>query len=204
MGIYADVILPRLTDWGLGGADVAPYRRAALAEVRGEVLEIGFGTGLNLPHYPAGVRKLTAIDVSPGMGKLARKRIAASPIAVDHRVLNGERLPFAGDTFDSVASTFTLCSIGDVRQALREIRRVLKPGGRFHFAEHGLSDDPQVQTWQRRLTPLQKIVLGGCHLDRDIQALIEGAGFTLLRLDRSYMDKFPKVSGYLYRGVAAK
>ncbi len=204
MGFYADVILPRLTDWGLGGPDVAPYRRAALADVRGEVLEIGFGTGLNLPHYPAGVRKLTTVDVSPGMSKLARKRIAASPIAVDHRVLNGERLPFAGDTFDSVASTFTLCSIGDVGQALREIRRVLKPGGRFHFAEHGLSDDPRVQAWQRRLTPLQKIVLGGCHLDRDIQALIEGAGFAILRLDRSHMDNFPKISGYLYRGVAAK
>ena len=188
----------------MGGPDVAPYRRAALADVRGEVLEIGFGTGLNLPHYPAGVRKLTTVDVSPGMSRLARKRIAASPIAVDHHVLNGERLPFAGDTFDSVASTFTLCSIGDVGQALREIRRVLKPAGRFHFVEHGLSDDPQVQAWQRRLTPLQKIVLGGCHLDRDIQALIEGAGFTFLRLDRSHMDNFPKVSGYLYHGVATK
>lgn len=117
-------------------------------------------------------------------------------------MLDGERLPFADDTFDSVVSTFTLCSIGDVRRALREVRRVLKPGGRFHFVEHGLSDEPQVRAWQRRLTPLQKIVAGGCHLDRDIQALIEGAGFVILRLDCSNMDNPPRVAGYLYRGIA--
>ncbi len=204
MGLYADLVLPRLLEWGLGQENVTRYRRNALAAVRGEVLEIGFGTGLNLPHYPEQVRKLTTVDVNPAVAKLARKRIAASPIAVDHRTLNGERLPFADDTFDGVVSTFTLCSIGDVRQALREIRRVLKPGGCFFFVEHGLSDDPKVQAWQHRLTPLQRIVAGGCHFDRDIAALIAGQGFEILRLDRSYMDNTPRVSGYLYQGVVAK
>jgi ubiquinone/menaquinone biosynthesis C-methylase UbiE len=204
MGLYADVILPQMLDKSLGNESIIPYRRAALAEVRGDILEIGFGTGLNLPHYPAAVREIVALDASAGMSKLARKRIAASPIAVDHRVLNGERLPFGDSTFDSVVSTFTLCSIGNVGQALAEFRRVLKPGGRFHFVEHGLSDEPQVQTWQRRLTPLQKFFVDGCHLDRDIAALIAGAGFDILRLDHSQVDALPKLSGYFYRGLAAK
>ena len=111
-------------------------------------------------------------------------------------------LPFADATFDSVVSTFTLCSIGDVGRALREIRRVLRPGGRFHFVEHGLSDDRQVQLWQRRLTPLQKLLAGGCHLDRDIPALIADAGFTIGKLERIQADALPKLSGYLYLGQA--
>ncbi len=202
MKFYADVILPLLMDRSLDGAVIVPYRRAALSGVRGEILEIGFGTGLNLPHYPSQVRTLTALDVSPGMSKLARRRIVASSIAVDHRVVNGEQLPFDRDLFDSVVSTFTLCSIGDVHQALREIRRVLKPGGRFLFVEHGLSDDRQVRAWQHRLTPLHKIVAGGCHLNRDIQVLIAGVGFEIVRIERSHVDKLPRVSGYLYRGMA--
>lgn len=202
MGFYGDWLLPRLLDRSLGRAEFAPLRRAALADVRGDILEIGFGSGLNLPHYPASVRQLTTVDSSAGMSRLARQRIAASAIAVDQRVLDGERLPFADGTFDTVVSTFTLCSIGEVRGALREIRRTLRPGGRFHFVEHGLSDDPRVQLWQRRLTPVQKIVAGGCHLDRDIQALIAGAGFTFVRLERSAIDTLPRLAGYLYRGVA--
>lgn len=202
MGFYADVVLPHLLDKSLGGANIAPLRRAALADVRGEILEIGFGTGLNLPHYPAGVRRITALDASRGMSKLARGRIAASAIAVDHRILDGARLPFGDATFDSVISTFTLCSIADVGRALREIRRVLRPEGHFHFVEHGLSDDPQVRVWQHRLTPVQKIVAGGCHLDRDIAALIAAAGLRMLRLDQSQPANLPKLSGYLYRGVA--
>jgi ubiquinone/menaquinone biosynthesis C-methylase UbiE len=184
--------------------EFVPYRRATLAEVRGATLEIGFGTGLNLPHYPAAIKTLITVDASAGMSRLARQRVDDSPIAVEQRVLNGERLPFADETFDSVVSTFTLCSIGAVGQALGELRRVLKPDGRFHFLEHGLSDDPSVQTWQHRMTPLQKAFVGGCHLNRDIEALITQAGFTILRLDRSYMGNTPKTSGYLYQGLASR
>jgi ubiquinone/menaquinone biosynthesis C-methylase UbiE len=202
MGFYAERILPRLLDKSLDRAEFATLRRAALADVRGEILEIGFGTGLNLPHYPATVRRLTAVDSSAGMSKLARQRIAASAIAVDQRVLDGARLPFADDSFDTVVSTFTLCSIGEVQGALRELRRVLKPGGRFHFVEHGLSDDPGVQRWQHRLTPVQRLVAGGCHLDRDIAALIAGAGFSFAGLEHSAIDNLPGLAGYCYRGLA--
>lgn len=202
MGLYADVILPRLLDWTLSHETVTRHRRAALAEARGDVLEVGFGTGLNLPHYPAAVRTLTAIDSSPAMGRLARARIAVSGIPVEQRVLDGERLPFPDETFDTVVSTFTLCSIEDVGRALAEMRRVLKPDGRFLFLEHGLSPEPRVRAWQHRLTPVQRALAGNCRLDRDIAALIEEQGFTVLRLERSYMDGVPKLSGYLYCGAA--
>lgn len=202
MALYSDVILPRLLDRSMSALAFAPYRRATLAEVRGDVLEIGFGTGLNLAYYPAAIRAITALDVSQGMSRLARPRIAATPIAVEHRIGDGERLPFADAAFDSVVSTFTLCSIGDVGRALREVRRVLRPGGRFHFVEHGLSDDRRVQTWQHRLTPLQRFVAGGCHLDRDIPALIAAASLTVDRLERVQADGLPRISGFLYLGQA--
>jgi ubiquinone/menaquinone biosynthesis C-methylase UbiE len=204
MGLYADIILPRLMDWTLRHESVARYRRAALAEAHGDVLEVGFGTGLNLPHYPAAVRTLTAVDASPAMGRLARARIAASPIPVEQRALDGERLPFPDEAFDTVVSTFTLCSIEDVGRALAEMRRVLKPDGRYVFLEHGLSPEPRVRAWQHRLTPVQRALAGNCRLDRDIAALVAGQGFTILRLEREYMEKAPKVSGYLYTGVAAR
>lgn len=204
MGLYADIILPRLLDWTLSQDVVTRHRHAALAEARGDVLEVGFGTGLNLPHYPAAVRMLTAIDSSPAMGPLARARIAASGIPVEQRVLDGERLPFPDEAFDTVASTFTLCSIEDVDRALAEMRRVLKPEGRFLFLEHGLSPEPRVRAWQHRLTPVQRALAGNCRLDRDIAALVAAQGFTILRLERSYMEKAPKVSGYLYTGVASR
>lgn len=203
MRLYADVILPRLLDWTLSHEAVTRYRRAALAEARGDVLEVGFGTGLNLPYYPAPVRRLTTVDSSLAMGRLARARIAASAIPVEQRVLDGARLPFPDETFDTVVSTFTLCSIEDVDRALGEVRRVLKPAGRYLFLEHGLSAEPRVRAWQRRLTPVQRALAGNCRLDRDITALIAGQGFTILRLERSYMEKAPKISGYLYIGVAA-
>lgn len=204
MGFYAETILPWILDKSMDRSEFVPHRRATLAAVRGATLEIGFGTGLNLPHYPAAIRALTTVDASAGMSRLARQRLADSPIVVDQRILNGERLPFADATFDSVVSTFTLCSIGAVGQALREVRRVLRPDGRFHLLEHGLSADPQVQVWQHRLTPLQKTFVGGCHLDRHIEALITEADFTILRLDHPLLDNAPKTSGYLYQGFASR
>lgn len=179
------------------------YRRQVLAKVQGEVLEIGFGTGLNLPYYPAHVEKITTVDVNAGVNALAQKRIRASTIAIDNRVLNGENLPMADNTFDSVVSTWTLCSITNVEQALREIHRVLKPGGRFFFVEHGLSDDPKLQLWQNRLTPLQKVIADGCHLNRNIQQLVQQQ-FASVSLEKFYAEKTSRVFGYLYQGIATK
>lgn len=179
------------------------YRQEVLSEVSGEVLEIGFGTGLNLPHYPETLQKLTAIDANAGMNGLARKRIQYSRIIVANRVLNGENLPMDDNSFDSVVSTWTLCSIAKVELALQEIHRVLKPGGKFFFIEHGLSDDPKVQVWQRRLTPLQKIIADGCHLDRNMKKLVENQ-FEVLKLEEFYMEETPKLAGYMYKGVATK
>src|SRR3954449_7678697 len=164
MGIYSRIIFPRLCDWVLNDPRMAKLRREALADVGGEVLEIGFGTGLNLPHYPEHVRRITTVDPNLGMSRLARRRIARSGIEVDQRVLSGEALPFEDESFDSVVSTWTLCSIPDVRRALGEVYRVLKPGGGFVFLEHGLSDDPKIQRWQRRVNPIQRGLAGGWRL----------------------------------------
>jgi len=203
MGLYSQVIFPRVLDWVMSDPVLTQYRQEVLSEVSGEVLEIGFGTGLNLPHYPETLQKLTAIDANAGMNGLARKRIQYSRIIVANRVLNGENLPMDDNSFDSVVSTWTLCSIAKVELALQEIHRVLKPGGKFFFIEHGLSDDPKVQVWQRRLTPLQKIIADGCHLDRNMKKLVENQ-FEVLKLEEFYMEETPKLAGYMYKGVATK
>ncbi|WOD39169.1 class I SAM-dependent methyltransferase [Nodosilinea sp. E11] len=203
MGVYNERILPYLMDIAMADSILGDYRQTALAEVSGAVLEIGFGTGLNLPHYPDHVRQLVTVDPSPGVHRLAQKRIAASPIAVDHRMLGGEALPMGDRTFDSVVSTFTLCSIAQIEPALAEIYRVLKPGGRFFFVEHGLSDEPAIQTWQNRLTPIQKRIAGGCHLNRNIRRLVEQQ-FDHVVIGAAYAPNLPKVAGYFYQGVATK
>jgi ubiquinone/menaquinone biosynthesis C-methylase UbiE len=203
MSFYSRRILPYLLDWAMADPTLAKYRQALLADVQGTVLEIGFGTGLNLAYYPEQVQKLVAIDANPGVHRLAEKRIASAPIAVDHQVLNGETLPMADNTFDSVVSTWTLCSIARVEQALQEVHRVLKPGGKFFFVEHGLSQEPNIQTWQNRLTPIQKVIGDGCHLNRNIRQLV-AAQFPDLTIAEFYADKLPKTFGYLYKGIATK
>ncbi|HEY9860160.1 MAG TPA: class I SAM-dependent methyltransferase [Candidatus Obscuribacterales bacterium] len=204
MGFYSAVIFPRLLDWGMSHPALAQYRQELLAEVQGDILEIGFGTGLNLKYYPSDVHKITTVDVNPGVSALAQKRIQDAAIAVDHHLLNGENLPMADNTFDSVVSTWTLCSIAKVNQALQEIHRVLKPEGKFFFVEHGLSEDPQVQVWQNRLTPLQKVIGDGCHLNRQMQQLIEVSNFRILKLEKFYSNGLPKIGGYMYKGIAVK
>lgn len=203
MGFYSQIIFPYLLDWVMSDQDFVKYRQDVLANVKGEVLEIGFGTGLNLSYYPENIHKIIAIDANSGVNALAKKRIQSSSITVDSRVLNGEKLPMVDNTFDSVVSTWTLCSIANVEQALKEIYRVLKPGGQFFFVEHGLSHEPEIQVWQNRLTPLQKIIADGCHLNRNIRQLIENQ-FDKVTLEEFYADKAPKTSGYLYKGVATK
>jgi ubiquinone/menaquinone biosynthesis C-methylase UbiE len=204
VGWYTQVVFPCLCDLLLDRPLVARHRRELLSGTYGEALEIGFGTGLNLPYYPACVRKLTTVDPSAGMHSLARRRIKKSGITVDQRVLSGERLPFDDGSFDCVVSTFTLCSIAGVGQALGEVYRVLKPGGLFLFFEHGLSPQPSVQWWQRRLNWLEMRLADGCRLDRDIRAIVTAQPFSSVRIDQFYMSSFPMTHGYMSRGVATK
>ena len=204
MGFYSQVIFPHLCDFLLGQPPIARRRRELLANASGEVLEIGFGTGLNLPHYPDRVRKLTAVDLSPGMHRLARRRIRRSSIKVEHRALSSEHLPFGDGTFDCAVSTFTLCSVAGVGQALAEVHRVLRPGGLFLFLEHGLSPDPGVQKWQRRLNRLEMLIADGCHLDRDMAALIGAQPFSSLQSHTFYLEKTPPTLGYIFQGSTMK
>ncbi|NDJ16609.1 class I SAM-dependent methyltransferase [Myxacorys almedinensis] len=201
--LYARWLFPRLMDLAMSGDELSQYRRDVLANVKGTILEIGFGTGLNLQHYPASVHAITTVDVNPGMSTIAQRRIRASAIAVNHQVVNGESLPLPDQSFDSVVSTWTLCSIANLDQALQEIYRVLKPDGAFYFIEHGLSRDPNIQVWQHRLTPVQKLIADGCHLDRDIQHLVEKQ-FGQVTVTQFPAKGLPAIAGYLYQGIARK
>jgi ubiquinone/menaquinone biosynthesis C-methylase UbiE len=204
MNIYSQLIFPNLIDRVMSGQSFADYRQAVLSDATGEVLEIGFGTGLNLAYYPSNaVQKITTVDVNAGMNKLALTRIAKSQIPVELQTLNGENLPMADNAFDTVVSTWTLCSIQKVDRAISEIYRVLKPGGKFLFIEHGLSNESNIQTWQHRLTPIQKIIGEGCHLDRDIKYLIFQV-FDRLDIREFYSPNTPKIGGYFYQGIAIK
>jgi SAM-dependent methyltransferase len=203
MGLYAKYIFPRLLDWSLGAPEFGEYRRRALEPARGETLEIGFGTGLNLPYYPEAVTKLTVLDSENMLEDRVVARIAACPIAVTRMLLDAQgRLPFDDRAFDTVVTTLTLCSIQDVAAALAEIRRALKPDGRFVFFEHGRSDDPKVARRQDRFNPIQKVIGAGCNINRKIDELIESAGFEITTLDRFLLPKTPRMLAEMYRGVA--
>lgn len=204
MSLYSKYVFPHLCDWVLGTAAVAGYRRQLLAGARGEVLEIGVGTGLNLPHYPPHVRRITAIDPNPGMHEKLRRRARQARIEVDARTAGGEALPFADCTFDCVVSTFTLCSIAEVDRAVRELYRVLRPGGRMLFLEHGLSRDAGVARWQRRLNRVHGLLADGCTLTLDVAALLEAQPFRTLDVDTFYMATIPSTHGFAYRGAATK
>jgi ubiquinone/menaquinone biosynthesis C-methylase UbiE len=204
MSFYSRVIFPRLSEWAMSDPKMAALREQALAPVEGDVLEIGFGTGLNLEHYPSQVRRIVAVDPGEGMNRLARVRIAQSRIEVDLRTQSAERLPFDAESFDWVVSTWTLCTIPDVRQAVSEAYRVLRPGGQLVFLEHGLSDDPSIQRWQRRLNPIQRLISDGCRLDVDVEAVVRGQPFRNVVLERFLLEKFPRTHGSMYRGLAAK
>ena len=201
MGVYTNQILPRILDCGMGLSHIGEERQKCLSNVSGQVLEIGFGSGHNLPYYSSRVERLVAIDPSRVSAKLARKRVVKAPFPVEYLPLKGEEIPAAEQSFDSVVSTFTLCTIPDVATALWQIRRVLKTDGRFFFLEHGRSSDPSVQRWQDRLNRVQRVVFGGCHLNRDMEQLIISAGFEILALEK-YYAKGPKVASHFYRGLA--
>lgn len=191
----------------MSSGSMTTYRQQLLKDVSGNVLEIGFGTGLNLPHYkkdgPQSVIALTTVDPNGGMSAIAQKRIDASAIPVQTQQLSGENLPMPDASYDNVVCTWTLCSIPNVTQALAEAYRVLKPGGKFFFIEHGLSNEPGIQTWQNRITPVQKIVADGCHLNRKMDELVAQV-FDSVDIEEFYAPDLPKVMGYFYRGIASK
>ena len=203
MGLYAKYFFPRLLDWTLGSQAMGKYRRRALESARGATLEIGFGTGLNLPYYSEAVTRLTVIDSENMLRKLVARRIAQCPIPIVKMQLDAQgRLPFDDHSFDSVVTTLTLCSIENTAAALAEIRRVLKPNGRFIFFEHGRSDDPQVAKRQDRFNPLQKIIGAGCNMNRKIDELIVADGFEIAKLDRFLLPETPRLLAEMYRGIA--
>jgi ubiquinone/menaquinone biosynthesis C-methylase UbiE len=203
MGWYSHHVLPRIVNV-LCDMKVAREQRQRVCEgLSGEVVEIGFGSGLNIPFYPPAVQRVAAVEPADVGWKLAEQRIGATMIPIERSGLDGQALPFPDDSFDTALSTWTMCTIPDVEAALRELRRVLKPGGELHFVEHGLAPDENVQRWQHRLNPLQQRVFGGCHLDRPIVDLVKGAGFEIKQLDTYYEQGSPKVLGANSLGVAA-
>ncbi len=200
--MYATYIFPRLMDWVLRGARFQTERQRLLATARGTVLEIGFGTGLNLSHYPHTVTALYAVDPAPLLPNRVAQRVASAPFPVHLQHVTAEELPYEPATFDCAVSTFTLCTIPDPLRSLREVRRVLKPGGQFLFLEHGRSDDPATSRWQDRLNPLQRRLACGCNLNRQIDRLVIEAGFQIKQLDRDLLPGVPRIAGELYRGIA--
>ncbi len=202
MGWWTDAVLPRLTDKVLGPAKTGHIRERVCAGLAGQVVELGFGSGRNAGFYPGAVTEVLAVEPSDVAWRLAEPRVTSATAAVTRVGLDGQRLPLADDSADNALSTWTLCTIPDASLALAEVRRVLRPGGRLHFVEHGQAPDKGVERWQHRLEPLQKRVAGGCHLSRPIEDLLTGAGFVVERLDRYYEKGQPKPYGFLYEGVA--
>ncbi len=203
---WNEQLLPRLTEQLLSSHTVGRYRERVVRELSGELVEIGFGSGLNVPHYPNTVTRVVAIEPSQTARKLASARVASRNIPVDFRGLDGQTLPLPSASVDSALCTFTLCTIPDANRALAELHRVLKPGGVFGFVEHGLSPRSSVERWQHRLNPIQQKLAGGCNLDRRIDELVVHNGFTMRWLENEEMPgpSFSAPWSYVYLGVAQK
>lgn len=202
--LYKQKIFPVILDHVMQIDSMMQARQKLLADVAGHVVEVGFGTGLNLPFYGDGVLSLTAVDPNQGMNRLAEPRIAQAKFPVAHRQISAEKMPFDNDSVDAVVSTWTLCSIPDVTAALAEIKRILKPTGTFYLVEHGLSPNHQLAKWQNRLTPVQKIVADGCHLNRDMKKIVEQAGFEWVQCKHFNAQKIPHLFSWMTMGQAKK
>jgi len=202
MGFYDDRVLPHIINVAMNTKQMRTIRTRVCADLKGEVLEIGFGTGHNLPFIPPDVTRLLAVEPSGRSVELARARIDRSPIDVEVVGLDGQLLPVGDASVDAVLCTWSLCTIPDAVAAVGEARRVLRPGGTFHFVEHGLAPDAKVRRWQNRLNSIENRIAGGCNLNRDIAAIIEEGGMSITKLDRYYNSGEPKTVGSMYEGVA--
>jgi len=203
MGFYSTQIVPRVTHALMSARPIAEVRARALARAQGTVLEVGFGSGLNLPHYPSSVVRLLAVEPSKVARTIARTAIASSKFPVEFVGLDGQSIGLPDASVDCVVTTWTLCTIPNAQRALTEFARVLKPGGKFIFAEHGRAPDATVAKWQDRLDGWQQRLAGGCHLNRAIDALIAAAPLAIETLDKFYAEG-PRTHAYLYVGVAAR
>ncbi len=201
MGIYGEHVLPRLVDVTCGSSALDRWRERVAAGLDGTIVEIGFGSGLNIPVYPPTITKVYAVEPAAVGRKLASKRIGASPITIEHIGLDGQAIPLPENSCDGALCTFTLCTIPDVEAALAELRRVIKPGGRFHFLEHGLSPEPKVAARQHRIDPFQIRFAGGCHLTRDPVELVKAAGFDIEEVASRY-GRGPKAWSWFTEGKA--
>lgn len=202
MTFYRDRVLPHIINAVMDTKQTRAIRQRVCADLGGDVLEIGFGTGHNLPYLPSGVTRLLAVEPSNRSVALAKDRIDKAAVAVDVVGLDGQRLPVPDASVDAVLCTWSLCTIPDAVAAVQEVRRVLRPGGTFHFVEHGAAPDASVRRWQDRLNGMQNHIGGGCNLNRDIAAIVEAGGMRIGRLDRYYSKGEPKAFGAMYEGVA--
>ncbi|WP_328551527.1 MULTISPECIES: class I SAM-dependent methyltransferase [unclassified Streptomyces] len=204
MGFYAKQVVPRIINAVCGMKEAERLRRRVCEGLEGDVLEIGFGSGLNVPFYSEAVTRVDAVEPSDVGWKLAGKRLATTPVRVERTGLDGQVLPFADHSFDAALSTWTLCTIPDADAALHEVRRVLKPGGTLHFIEHGLApaEDESVRRWQQRLDPMEQRLFDGCHLTRPIVDMLTTAGFVITDLDVFYEKGAPKPMGADSLGIA--
>jgi ubiquinone/menaquinone biosynthesis C-methylase UbiE len=202
MGIYRRFVLPHILDFVMRNDDLTAHRAELVSRATGSVLEIGIGSGLNLPFYSPAVTRLSGVDPSAELLAMTRSKLDRVSFPVDLLCQPAEQLPFDRGSIDTVVTTWVLCSIPDPLVALREVKRVLKPGGQFLFVEHGASPDPGVQKWQHRINPIWKRISGGCQLDRRIAELIRSAGFDIAQLQNSYLPG-PRPFTYTYEGSAA-
>jgi ubiquinone/menaquinone biosynthesis C-methylase UbiE len=201
MGFYREQVLPRLVDRACGTASLQRWRAEVTDGLVGRVVEIGFGSGLNVQHYPPEVEVVLAVEPAAVARRLAAKRIAGGGVPVEHIGLDGQAIPLEDASCDAALSTFTLCTVPDPAKVLSELRRVLRPEGCLHFLEHGLSPDSSVAVWQRRLDPWQCRFADGCHLTRDAGTLVGNAGFVIERTEQRYA-KGPKPWSWFTLGVA--
>ncbi len=202
-GFYERHILPRLIHHTCADGRFAARRAHIVPWARGVVVEWGMGSGLNLPFYDAGkVNRVIGVDPSAKLAQLAQSARKRAPFRVDYLHQGAEILPLEDNSVDTVLSTFTICTIAGLPQAFAEARRVLKPGGQLLFCEHGLSEDPPVMRWQNRLDPVWTLFAGGCHLNRDIPALVREGGFDIADLETGYLNHAPRIGGYLFSGRA--